>query len=271
MIFSAKVVFDIDILIDNINIHYIDEGEGQPVLLLHGWGSSVDAWRGIISSLKGVCRFIALDFPGCGQSGMPEAPLTIGDYANLILEFLKAINVENPVMIGHSHGGRVIMKLCGEGLLNPPKIVFVDAAGLKPKKNFKSQIKVRTFKTVKFFLKLPVVKKYTADTLTKARAHFGSSDYNNAPEVMRKTLVNLLNYDLTGIAGNTVKNIKCPTLLIWGDKDTATPLYMAHKLEELIPDTGLCVLKDTGHFSFIQKPYEAVAILKSFLSYTNSN
>lgn len=255
-------MFNINISINNINIHYIDEGEGQPVLMLHGWGSSVDAWRGIINSLKGVCRFIALDFPGCGQSGMPKAPLTTDDYSNLVLEFLKVINVQNPILIGHSHGGRVIMKLCGEGKINPPKIVFIDAAGLKPKKSFKSQVKVRTFKTVKFFLTLPVINKYTTDTLNKARAHFGSSDYNNAPAVMRRTLVNLVNDDMTDI----VRNIKCPTLLIWGDCDTATPLYMAKKLEELIPDAGLCVLKGTGHFSFIEKPFEAIAILKSFLS-----
>jgi len=245
-----------------MNIHYIDEGEGQPVLLLHGWGSSVDVWRGIINSLKDVCRFIAFDFPGCGQSDLPKIPLTTNNYSKLVLDFLKAINVENPILIGHSHGGRVIMELCGEGKINPPKIVFIDAAGLKPKKNFKSKVKVRTFKTVKFFLTLPLVKNYTAGTLTKARAHFGSSDYNNAPEVMRKTLVNLVNDDMTDI----VPNIKCPTLLIWGDRDTATPLYMAHKLERLIPDAGLCILKDTGHFSFAEKPYEATAILKSFLS-----
>jgi len=231
-------------------------------MLLHGWGSSVDVWRGIINSLKGACRFIALDFPGCGQSNLPKSPMTTDDYMEFVLELLKAINVENPILIGHSHGGRVIMKLCGEGKINPPKIVFIDTAGLKPKKNFKSQVKVRTFKTVKFFLTLPLVKNHTADTLTKARAHFGSSDYNNAPEVMRKTLVNLVNDDMTDI----VPNIKCPTLLIWGDRDTATPLYMAHKLEELIPDAGLCILKDAGHFSFAEKPYEAIAILRSFLS-----
>ena len=71
----------------------------------------------------------------------------------------------------------------------------------------------------------------------------------------------LVNTDLRHL----LPNIKCPTLLIWGDKDTATPLSDAKIIESLIDDSGLCVIKDTGHFSFCEKPYEANAIIKSFL------
>ncbi|MDO4743676.1 MAG: alpha/beta hydrolase, partial [bacterium] len=126
----------------------------------------------------------------------------------------------------------------------------------------RKQIKIKSFKAVKWCLTLPLIRNHTDSLLQKARSYFGSGDYNSAPEVMRKTLVSLVNDDMTDIVGN----ISCPTLLIWGDKDTDTPLYMAHKLTELIKDTGLCVLENTGHFSFVQKPFQANAILKSFLS-----
>lgn len=231
-------------------------------MLLHGWGSSIEPWRGIINTLNVNHRVVALDFPGCGKSEILKTPWCANDYAEFVLEFMKKVNLNNPVLIGHSNGGRVIMKLCGEKMLNPPKIVFIDAAGLKAKKSFKKQFKIKTFKTIKWFLSLPILKNHTKELLELARNHFGSSDYNSAPEVMRKTMVTLINEDMEPI----VKNISCPTLLIWGESDTDTPLYMAHRLEELISDTGLCVLKGTGHFSFIQKPYEAQAILKSFLS-----
>lgn len=175
---------------------------------------------------------------------------------------MKAVDLKNPVLVGHSNGGRIIMKLCGEKMLNPPKIIFIDAAGIKAKPSFKKTVKIKTFKTVKWFLTLPGIKNVSEGLLTEARNYFGSADYTAAHPVMRSTMVNLINEDLTPI----VKNISCPTLLIWGDKDTDTPLYMAKKLESLIDDTGLCILKDTGHFSFAQKPYEAQAIIKSFLS-----
>ena len=61
-----------------------------------------------------------------------------------------------------------------------------------------------------------------------------------------------------------VDGIKAPTLLIWGDCDTATPLYMAEKLEKLIPDCGLCVIKGAGHWSFVERPGEVLPILKKF-------
>ncbi len=230
--------------------------------MLHGWGSSVEPWRCLINNLKDCCRFVALDFPGCGKSGELADAWTVEEYADLVEKFIKALGLENPVLIGHSNGGRVILKLCGEGRLNPPKIVLVDAAGLPAKKSFKKRVKISTFKTVKWFLTLPLIKNHTEGLLQKARAYFGSADYNNASPVMRRTLVNLISTDMSGIAGN----IKCPTLLLWGDLDDDTPLYMAERLEKLIPDSGLCVLKGTGHFSFLQKPYEASVILRSFLS-----
>ncbi len=244
-----------------MKLNYIDEGDGPVVLLLHGWGASCDSYKGVINTLRDKCRLVALDFPGCGKSDLPERPLDINDYVALVMEFCSALNISNPILVGHSHGGRVIMKLAGSGLMNPRKIVFIDAAGIKPKFSLKKWCKVRTFKTVKWFLTLPVIRNHTKDTLQKARNHFGSADYNSAPEVMRKTLVNLVNDDMTAY----LDGISASTLLIWGENDTATPLYMAKKIEKIIPDCGLCVIKGTGHWSFVEKPHEAQSILRSFL------
>ena len=249
-------------VINGININYTDEGTGSTVLLLHGWGSSIDIWRPLINSLSGKLRFVALDFPGCGKSGMPAEPMDTDDYASLVLEFIKKLGLESFSMVGHSHGGRVIMKLAGTGAVSPEKIVFLDAAGIKPRRSFKKSIKVASYKTVRRILTLPGLKNHTEDALNRARAHFGSSDYSNAPEVMRKTLVRLVNDDMTPL----LKSIKCPTFLIWGDKDTATPLYMAHIIEKEVADTGLCVYNGCGHFAFIEQPGRTSAILGSFLA-----
>ncbi len=247
--------------VNGLKIHYTEQGSGPDVLLLHGWGASSDSWRGVIGALSHSCRLTAIDFPGCGQSDLPKSPMTTDDYVSLVLEFCKIKGLDNPILVGHSHGCRIIMKLCGTGLLAPSKIVFIGGAGIKPKFNLKKAVKQTAFKTVRRVLTLPMLKKHTEGLLNKARSHFGSADYNSAPEVMRKTLVNLVNDDMTPFIGS----ITASTLLIWGENDTATPLYMAKKIEGMIPDCGLCIIKNTGHWSFVERPQEAHAILNSFL------
>jgi len=251
-----------DIRIGKLNIHYEEAGSGKDVLFLHGWGSSCAVWRSVFEATKDLGHLVALDFPGCGQSDTMEEPWDIDDYADFVLEFIEKAKLENPILIGHSHGGRVIMKLCGEKKLSPPKIIFVDAAGLIPKKSLRQKIRAKSFKAIKGALSLPIIKNYSGGLLDKARNHFGSADYNAAPPVLRQTLVSLVNTDLRHL----LPNIECPSLLIWGDKDTATPIEDAKTIESLIKDSGLCIIKDTGHFSFCEKPYEANAIIRSFLS-----
>ncbi len=247
--------------INGMNIYYTECGSGPDVLLLHGWGASSESWKGVMQALAPSCHLFALDFPGCGNSDLPDKALNIDDYVSLVIEFCIDVGIKNPILIGHSHGCRVIMKLCGSGLMNPKKIVMIDGAGIKPKANLKKSIKILTYKSVKNILSLPLLRNYTKETLNKARAHFGSADYSSAPEIMRKTLVNLVNSDMTPY----LDGIKASTLLIWGENDTATPLYMAKKIERIVSDCGLCVIKNTGHWSFVESPYEAHAILKSFL------
>lgn len=247
--------------IDGLNIEYITEGEGQPVLLLHGWGSSFDVYRGIINTLKNRCRLFAVNFPGCGGSDTMDTPWSLDDYCHFVLKFMAAVCISDPILIGHSHGGRVILKMAADGMVNPPKIVLLDSAGLIPKKSTKQKLRAKSFKAIKRVLSLPVIKNHSEPLLDKARKHYGSADYNAAPEVLRKTLVSLVNTDLRDI----IHNIKCPTLLIWGENDTATPLSDAKIIESLIPDSGLCVIKGTGHYSFCEQPYQAHAILNSFI------
>ena len=250
-----------NILIDGLNINYEQVGSGPDVLLLHGWGSSLDVYRSIVSVMNDSCRLTSLDFPGCGKSDTMPTPWSIDNYTDFVLKFIKQTGLNNPILVGHSHGGRVIMKLAGSGLLSPPKIILLDSAGLIPKKSLKQKMRAKSFKIIKAVLSAPIINKFSGHLLEKARAHYGSADYNAAPPVLRQTLVSLVNTDLRDI----LPNIKCPTLLIWGENDTATPLADAKIIESLIPDAGLCVIKSTGHFSFCENPYQANAIIKSFL------
>ena len=252
-----------EMVVKNLKIEYTKQGkeDGIPVLLLHGWGSSFDVYKGIMASLSDRCYLVALNFPGCANSEVMSSPWNLDDYCDLVVEFIEKAGLHNPILIGHSHGGRVILKLAATKRVNPPKIVLLDSAGLIPKKSFKQKFRAKSFKTIKWALTLPVIKNHSEGLLNKARAHYGSADYNAAPPVLRQTLVSLVNTDLRDI----IPNITCPTLLIWGENDTATPLSDAKIIEGLIKDSGLCVINGTGHYSFCEKPYEAHAILRSFI------
>ena len=253
--------YDMNIIIDGLDIQYTEVGTGIPVLLLHGWGSSFDVYKGIMDTLCSRCRLVAVNFPGCGGSETMKTPWTLDDYCNFVLKFMEKVNLHDPIMIGHSHGGRVTLKMAADGMVNPPKIVLLDSAGLIPKKSLKQKFRAKSFKVIKRVLTLPGLNGKTEGLLNKARRHYGSADYNAAPEVLRKTMVSLVNTDLRNIIGN----IKAPTLLIWGENDSDTPLRDAETIKSLIPDCGLCVIKGAGHFSFIEQPYQTAAILDSFI------
>ncbi|MBR3594164.1 MAG: alpha/beta hydrolase [Clostridia bacterium] len=250
-----------NINIDGLDIHYIDEGEGPVCLFLHGWGSSCDAYRGVITAIKGNYRCIAIDFPGFGKSQIMDAPWGLDDYTSLVKKFCSALELGDPIIFGHSHGGRVALKIAAEKILRPQKMVLFDAAGLIPKKSLKTRVRARSFKIIKGFCTLPGLKKPCAGLLERARNYYGSADYNAAPPVLRQTLVSLVNTDLRDI----LEKIEASTLLIWGENDTATPLADAKIIESKIKDCGLYVIENAGHWSFVEYPGIAVAAVKSFL------
>lgn len=249
--------------IDGLTIYYEQHGspESPQILLLHGWGSSVDAFRLLIRDFQDRFFLTAVDFPGFGQSDMIPRPWDAADYARFVQKFIRQAGLENPVLIGHSHGGRTILKLVGEGLYAPPKIILMDAAGLTSKRTLRQTLRLYTYKSIKGTLSLPGIRRFSGGLLERARGHFGSADYKDAPPVLRNTLVRLVNEDLRPV----LPRIPCPTLLIWGDQDKATPLSHGQEMARAIPDAGLCVIRGAGHFSFVERPYEVHRILESFL------
>lgn len=249
------------IQVKGIQLNYEIIGQGEDILFLHGWGASLDSFKGMVATLSKNFRCILLDAPGCGKSSLPENPLTPKDYCEITKEFMKKVGVKNPIMIGHSNGGRTILNMCADGYAKPKKIVLFGAAGIKSKKTFKQKVRQATYKTCRRVLELPIIRLYTKDVLDLLRSHFGSADYKSAPPVMRQTLVNLINSDVT----EKLHNIKASTLLIWGENDTASPLWMAKVMEQKIKDCGLVVMPGCTHWNFIENPAQTDAILKSFL------
>ena len=242
------------------NINYEVMGNGNPVILLHGWLANLETMRPIANSLCQNFKVYLVDIVGFGKSDLPEHPLNTNDFGDFLAEFVKKLNIENPILIGHSNGGRTIINAVGREIVKPRKIVLIDSAGIVPKRKLKYYIKVGIFKAGKAVLnKLPdvgVMKKFKEKLLN----HVGSADYQASAPVLRETMKRILNEDVTSL----LPYIKVPTLLIWGTNDMDTPISDAKKMEQLIPDCGLVEYKGSGHFSYLQNIQNCNAVLNEF-------
>ena len=244
----------------NIKVNINVQGEGSPILLLHGWGCSNEIFRNIQQVLSQKYKTYNFDFPGFGASDEPETVWGTEEYTAMVEQFVKENNIEQPALIGHSFGGRISIIFASRNKVS--RVVLVDAAGIKPKRPFKYYWKVYTFKMLKWLCNTFLPRAKAQAIIDRRRKGAGSSDYNNASPKMRAILSKVVNEDLTHL----LPKIKAPTLLFWGNQDTATPLSDAKTMERLIPDTGLVVAHGTGHFSFIENAGLFTAVMKNFFN-----
>ncbi len=248
--------------IDSITVNYIDEGEGDVILLLHGWGANITLYAGIIQVLKRNHRVIALDMPGFGKTTEPSEPWCVDDYVDFVMKFIDSFGIPKFSVVVHSFGGRVFFKMNAREDLpfTIERAVLIDSAGILPKKSFKQKISLRCYKIGRAVMSTKVLHFLYPDAVDDMRRKRGSSDYNSATPTMRATLVKVVNEDLEPL----MHLVKCPTLLIWGDQDTATPLSDAKRMEELIADVGLVVCEGAGHFSFAEQAPKVHGALTAF-------
>lgn len=248
---------------DNLKIEYLKRGEGEPVLFLHGWGSRAGLFDGLINLCSKKYLAIAPDLPGFGGSEEPHEPWDVDRYADFVLRFLEPYAPKSVILVGHSFGGRVILKLTERELsFEIKKIILIDSAGIKPKRTLKQKISLAFYKTGRKIMSLPPLKKLFPEAVENMRKKRGSADYNAASPIMRQTLVKVVNEDLK----NDLPKITAPTLLIWGTADTATPISDAELMEKLIPDAGLVKVQGAGHYSFLEAPEYVERVVASFLN-----
>lgn len=256
--------------IDGLTVNYeisepADPGAEPTVFVLHGWGAKLEVYRSIAAVTAAKYRTVLFDFPGFGGSDEPKEPWDVSRYTAFTAAFINSFGCKNVILIGHSFGGRVIIKLTTEHRnlcqFDVEKIILTDSAGIRPKRSFRSKCRTRVFKTAKWFVRKPPFRTIWPDGLDRLQKKFGSADYAAASPMMRQCMVRVVNEDLTHL----MPEIRQPVLLIWGDRDTATPLSDAQRMEQLMPDAGLVRLEGAGHFSFLDQPYVYRAVLQSFL------
>lgn len=246
--------------INDWNINYEVMGEGNPVILLHGWLATLETMRPIANNLCQNFKVYLVDVVGFGKSDLPEHPLKTDDFGDFLRDFIKELKIENPILIGHSNGGRMIINAVGRGIVSPRKVVLIDSAGIKPKRSLGYYLKVGFYKTGKFILNLLPNTKGIKEFKEKLRSKVGSDDYKASANVLKETMKIIVNEDLSHL----LPKISVPTLLFWGSLDTATPISDGRKMERLIPDCGLIEYAGATHFSYLENINNVNSVLNEF-------
>lgn len=246
-----------------MNINLVDTGEGEAVLLLHGWGTNMAVYKTLIDSVSAYRRVISYDIPGFGESEEPGEAFSTDDYADLAYAVLSALGVSRASLIGHSHGGRTILNMLSrdDKAVEIDKAVLIGSAGIVAKKSAKKKLKIRLYKMGKSVLSSAPIRAMFPNALKRFQDSHGSADYRSASPIMRESLVKIVNDDYR----DRLAKIKSPTLLIWGDCDTETPFENALLMEKMIADSGIVKVKGGTHYCFLENPNLVFGAIREFL------
>lgn len=216
-------------------------------VFLHGWGCDHKSFMFCHKALKKQSALF-IDFPPFGQSTQTIKDWTIFTYANMVMSICQQLGIRKINLIGHSFGGRISIILSALCKTEVQKVVLVDSAGVKPRRNPSYYLKIWTYK----------IKKKIGKDVSK----YGSCDYLALSPNMRKIFNNIVNTHLDDF----LPFIVAPTLIIFGKNDTTTPVYMAKKMKKKIKDSKLVLLENAGHFSFVDRRLEFLSEIKAFLN-----
>ncbi len=248
-----------NINVSGIPVYYEEYGrpEDPAVLVLPGWMAKASLYRIVADAISAKYRVILPDMPGfTGDTPEPPEAWDLNGFVDFTIALIEALGLEKLTLMGHSFGGRIIIKLMSRQELpfETERIVLIDAAGIRHELSDKAKRKQKVFKLAKHFMTEKQIEHY--------KETHGSADYRAASPLMRDCMVKAVNEDLTPY----LKDVTPEVLLIWGTKDTATPIEDGELMEKLMPDAGLARIEGAGHFSFAEQPVIFTNILRSYFN-----
>lgn len=234
------------------------------LIVLHGWGLSKERFGPLIQTLVAAHYAVYTpDFPGFGVSTMPDKPLVLSDYAEFLHDYITSHKIKNPVLIGHSFGGRVSLKY---NYLYPNSVralILTGTPGFTPVSRKKIILFVTLAKIGKFIFSIPPLNIIKSTVRSWYYYVVGAREYYRANEVMRETFKNIVQESLDV----PMKANKLPTLLIWGENDYITPTSIPHRMKTVMPQAILEIVKDSDHGLPYKQPEKFYAHIKSFLQF----
>jgi len=249
-----------------VEIHVEQRGTGdRRVLLLHGWGCSCRHFDPILRDMEKDYCLTALDFPAHGESGRPPEPWGVREFAECVRDAAEQMGFAPCDIIAHSFGGRVALYMAANWPEMVNRLVITGGAGLKKPQTEEQRKKSAEYRKKKARLqaltRLPLIGGAADKGLRALREKYGSPDYNALDDEMKKTFVKVISEDLSPL----LPKVQAPTLLIWGENDTETPLWMGQAMEQAIPDAGLVIFEGDDHFAYLHQWPRFTKVVRAFL------
>ncbi len=227
------------------NIYFISFGKGKTTLIfLHGWQHNGKSFLSLIPHLYRKYTIYMLDMPGFGKSQFNPSLRNSCHYADLIYLWIKRRKISNVVLIGHSFGGKVASLVASRSPQLLKGLILISSSGI-PHPRF-------------YYPFLPFLKKVSF--FRKFRELLLSRDYKEAG-VMLPVFKNIVKEDLR----SDFTKIEIPTLILWGEKDKELPVKDAYLINSLIRNSSVKVIKNAGHFPFIDNPQKVAYLIDSFV------
>lgn len=232
-----------------------------PIIILHGWKLNSNKYQKLktILSDKGHTVFTP-DLPGFGKNSDIDRIYSPEDYADFVTGFIKKNKINSPILIGHSFGGRISLVIGATSPSLLKSLVLTGVPGYLPAPKLKVSLfyyLAKTGKVIFHIFPFSIVKNLARKSLYKSA---GAFDYYHTSGFLRETFKNMIRTDLEPY----MKKIKIPTILIWGENDKITPVWIAEKMKNTINNSQLAVAPNEGHSFLYKNPEKFIEV---FLKY----
>jgi len=270
--------------IDGMEVHFRDEGnkaDSIPIVLIHGTGSSLHTFDDWARNLKEDYRVIRMDLPAYGLTGpFPDRNYTIDHYVIFIKDFLAALGIKKCRLGGNSLGGNIAWNFTLQYPDMVDKLILIDAAGYPASsKSIPVAFKIARIPVLNnlftyispHFIVESSVKNVYADKTKVTDAIVDRYFELSLRKGNRQAFVDRLSFQDVANAHLKIKDIRQPTLVLWGDEDLLIPIEKAYLFHEDLPNDTLVVIKNSGHIPMEESPIESLQALRSFLKNYESN
>lgn len=229
-------------------VSLLQRGEGEDLVFLHGYLACKESFYYQIEALSARFRVTAFDFWGMGRSAPLREAWSVSDYAAHTLALLDELGISRAFLLAHSFGGRVALKLLAGEPQRFPYALLTGCAGIPPRRGAGYAVRVKAYRAVR-----RVAPRF-------AEKHFGSAEYRTLSPVMKESYKKIVNEDLTPC----LSRIRSRVLYVFGERDTATPPYMAHALHAGTAGSELIFLRGCTHYCFCEQPARFNAVAREF-------
>lgn len=231
----------------------------QTLIIIHGWNSSLKSWMDFIELAKQNYDIHFVELPCFDNKLCPDEIWGIKDYADYVYKEIQGLTLEQkPIIIGHSFGGQIATHLVSEYTELASHLVLCGAAIIRPKHILKKTLFAPLVFISKILMYIPgfsILRKYAHKAL-------GMHDYAQAKGVKREIFKKIIHEDLTHL----LPKITLPTLILWGKRDTYTPLKHGLSIAKKISNSAIHIKDDGKHGLHINQPKWLIDKINIFLN-----